>query len=114
MVVGQDLLFTICQGNHLSCIVLTAVFIILAPCLLRLQLVVQGLPFAYTWKELKDLFAGVGDVDRADVMIGSDGRSKGWGVVRFTNAAAAQRGIGRWDKRELEGRTLAVFLDKFA
>ena len=41
-----------------------------------MQIVVQGIPWAYTWKELKDLFADVGDVERADVAIGHDGRSR--------------------------------------
>lgn len=40
------------------------------------QIVVQGIPWAYTWKELKDMFAEDGDVERADVAIGHDGRSR--------------------------------------
>ncbi len=37
---------------------------------------VQGIPWAYTWRELKDMFAEVGGVDRADVVTGYDGRSR--------------------------------------
>ena len=36
----------------------------------------QGIPWSYTWKELKDLFADIGSIERADVAIGSDGRSR--------------------------------------
>ena len=42
-----------------------------------LQVVVQGLPWAYTWKELKPIFEAYGEVERADVVIGRDGRSRG-------------------------------------
>jgi hypothetical protein len=37
---------------------------------------VQGIPWKYTWKELKDLLAECGEVERADVMAAPDGRSK--------------------------------------
>jgi hypothetical protein len=39
-----------------------------------LQIVVNGLPWAWTWKELKDLMAGTGNIVRADVVYGRDGR----------------------------------------
>jgi len=38
--------------------------------------VVQGIPWKYTWQELKDLFVTVGEVERADVMFSPEGRSK--------------------------------------
>lgn len=41
-----------------------------------MQIVVQGIPWAYTWKELKDVFIEVEGVDRADIAIGYDGRSR--------------------------------------
>eukprot|EP00798_Chlamydomonas_sp_ICE-L_P004642 gene4642-14841_t len=78
-----------------------------------MKVVVQGLPWSYTWKELKDMFQSVRGLDRADVTIGSDGRSKGYGIVSFSSLAAAQEAIAMWHEKELEGRTLAVFLDKF-
>mmetsp|Transcript_23335 Transcript_23335/g.69320 ORF Transcript_23335/g.69320 Transcript_23335/m.69320 type:complete len:136 (+) Transcript_23335:458-865(+) len=79
-----------------------------------LQIVVQGIPWAYTWKELKEMFTEIGDIERADVTIGSDGRSRGFGTVKFTNADAAQRAIALWHEQDLDGRRVAVFLDKFA
>jgi RNA recognition motif-containing protein len=53
-------------------------------------------------------------VERADVMTSSDGRSKGFGTVRFLNPEAASKAVEMNNNTELEGRTLAVFLDKFA
>jgi RNA recognition motif-containing protein len=41
-----------------------------------LQICVQGIPWKYTWKELKDMFAELGEVAHADVMFSPDGRSK--------------------------------------
>lgn len=42
-----------------------------------IQVVVHGIPFKYTWKELKDLFnQRAGGAQHADVVIGRDGRSK--------------------------------------
>lgn len=41
-----------------------------------MQVVVRGIPWAYTWKELKDMFAEIGDIERADVVYGEDQRSR--------------------------------------
>ncbi len=51
---------------------------IFSPAVLLLlpQVCVQGIPWKYTWKELKDLLAECGEVERADVMTAPDGRSK--------------------------------------
>ena len=74
----------------------------------------QGLPWAYTWKELKPLFEEYGDIERADVVIGRDGRSRGYGTVRFVSTAAAESAIAAKNGTELEGRALTVKLDRFA
>jgi len=79
-----------------------------------LQIVVQGIPWSYTWKELKELFAEYGEVERADVVMGADGRSRGFGTVRFCATDAAQAAISAWHEQELEGRKLSVFCDKYA
>lgn len=42
---------------------------------------IQGIPWAYTWRELKDMFAEVGGVERADVATDYSGRSRVRGVV---------------------------------
>ncbi|KAG1681128.1 hypothetical protein FOA52_015570 [Chlamydomonas sp. UWO 241] len=78
-----------------------------------LQIVVQGIPWSYTWKELKDMFQS-DDIERADVAMGSDGRSRGFGTVKFSSAEAAQAAIDQWHEQDLDGRRCAVFLDKYA
>lgn len=50
------------------------------------QLYVGNLSFETTWADLKDHFRTAGDVERADVMMDSSRRSKGWGTVRFRTA----------------------------
>lgn len=77
-----------------------------------LQIVVQGIPWKYTWKDLKALFEEF-PVDRADVVKGSDGRSRGYGTVRFTEPEYATQAIEKYHGTQLEGRTLTVFLDKY-
>ena len=47
------------------------------------QLYVGNLSFETTWADLKDHFRTAGEVERADVMMDSSRRSKGWGTVRF-------------------------------
>ena len=47
-------------------------------------------------------------------MIGRDGRSRGYGTVRFTTVEAANAAIEGKHATELEGRTLTVKLDRFA
>lgn len=79
-----------------------------------LQIVVQGIPWAYTWRELKDMFVEIGNIERADVATGYDGRSRGFGTVRFLGPESAQAAVARFHQTELEGRTLAVFIDRFA
>ncbi|EFN53373.1 hypothetical protein CHLNCDRAFT_32263 [Chlorella variabilis] len=79
-----------------------------------LQIVVNGLPWAWTWKELKDLMAGTGNIVRADVVYGRDGRSRGYGTVRYETAEEAEAAIEQFNGSDLEGRTLSVRLDKYA
>lgn len=40
------------------------------------QVCIQGIPWKFTWKELKELVEECGEVERADVMTSQDGRSK--------------------------------------
>jgi RNA recognition motif-containing protein len=79
-----------------------------------MQVVVQGIPWSYTWKELKAIFEDCGPISRADVAYGRDQRSRGYGTVRFESAEAAEDAINKHNGEELEGRTLTVKLDRFA
>lgn len=79
-----------------------------------LQVVVQGIPWKYTGDDLKPLFEECGAVAAADVVYGRDGRSRGYGTVRFEDAAGAENAIAQFHGQELEGRLLTVKMDQYA
>ncbi|KAG0252867.1 hypothetical protein BG011_006700 [Mortierella polycephala] len=55
------------------------------------QIYVANLPYSVNWKDLKDLFKRAGHVDRADIFMSSDMRSKGSGTVQFERSSDVQR-----------------------
>lgn len=63
---------------------------------------VGNLPWSTSWQELKDLFAEFGP-EYVDVKVGSDGRSRGWGTVRFADMASAEAAIAQMNGYEIEG-----------
>jgi RNA recognition motif-containing protein len=71
------------------------------------QLFVGNLSFDTNWRDLKDHFKQVGEVDRADV-------KKGFGTVSFTKNEDAERAIQQLNGVELKGRALEVRLDEKA
>ena len=72
-----------------------------------------NLPWGVTWQQLKDVFAGEGlSPEYADVKIGYDGRSRGWGTVRFADMEAAHRAANEMNGYMLDGRRLDVHLDQ--
>jgi len=75
------------------------------------QLFVGNLSFDTTWREVKDHFRQCGDVERAEVMEGPDGRKKGFGTVKFFKQKDANNAIRRLNDTELQGRQLEVRLD---
>lgn len=54
------------------------------------------LPYQAGWQDLKDLFRSAGNIIRADINIGADGRPKGSGTVVFETAADAKQAISTW------------------
>uniref|UniRef100_V5EU81 RRM domain-containing protein n=1 Tax=Kalmanozyma brasiliensis (strain GHG001) TaxID=1365824 RepID=V5EU81_KALBG len=77
-------------------------------------LFVGNLPFHCQWQDLKDLFRAAGNIQRADVAIGPDGRSRGFGTVLFTSQEDAQNAVRLYHGYEYSGRTLKVHFDRFA
>jgi hypothetical protein len=51
------------------------------------------LPYQAGWQDLKDLFRAAGNIIRADINIGADGRPKGSGTVVFETPKDAQQAI---------------------
>ncbi|KAK9464668.1 RNA-binding domain-containing protein [Lipomyces arxii] len=78
------------------------------------QLFVGNLPFSVGWQDLKDFFRQAGNVVRADVFMGSDGRSRGRGTVSFETAEEARNAIQQLNGVELQGRPLDVREDRMS
>lgn len=78
------------------------------------QLYVGNLPYQAGWQDLKDLFRSAGNIIRADINIGADGRPKGSGTVVFETAADAKQAIGMYHGFDWYGRTLEVREDRYA
>ncbi|KAI0767959.1 hypothetical protein BC629DRAFT_1583607 [Irpex lacteus] len=57
------------------------------------NLFVGNLPFHIQWQDLKDLFRQAGTILRADVALGPDGRSRGFGTVVFATEMDAERAV---------------------
>ncbi|KAK9822639.1 hypothetical protein WJX81_002257 [Elliptochloris bilobata] len=79
-----------------------------------LQIVVQGISWKAREEQLRELFGEIGEIESASVVMGRDGRSRGYGLVRFYTLQDAQAAIEKFHGTELEGRTLTVRLDKYA
>ena len=75
-------------------------------------LFVGNLPFSMQWQDLKDLLRAAGRVQRTDISMSSDGRSRGWGTALFATSEEAQRAVEMFNNTELEGRTIKVRLDR--
>ncbi|KAE9409344.1 RNA-binding domain-containing protein [Gymnopus androsaceus JB14] len=78
------------------------------------QLYVGNLPYQAGWQDLKDLFRTAGNIVRADINIGADGRPKGSGTVVFETSKDAQQAIGMYHGFDWYGRILEVREDRFA
>ncbi|KZV72686.1 hypothetical protein PENSPDRAFT_564322, partial [Peniophora sp. CONT] len=75
-------------------------------------LFVGNLPFHVQWQDLKDLFRQAGTILRADVALGADGRSRGFGTVVYATESDAERAVRVFNGYEYNGRALKVHFDK--
>ncbi|KAF8970529.1 hypothetical protein BGZ46_010425 [Entomortierella lignicola] len=73
---------------------------------------VGNLSYDVKWTDLKDFMREIGPVAHADVLLSSDGRSKGCGVVEFTKADDAKEAIRRLNDVVLMGRPVFVREDR--
>jgi len=78
------------------------------------RLYVGNLAWDVAWQDLKDHFKPCGAVVRADVLEGSDGRSKGCGIIEFADPRDAARAMGTLNDSELKGRMIFVREDREA
>lgn len=72
---------------------------------------VGNLPWAVEWQDLKDLCKQYGDVNYADVPTNEEGKSRGFGLVEFSNMDDAQNCIDNLHGMLLDGRDLEVRFD---
>ncbi|TFK73543.1 RNA-binding domain-containing protein [Pluteus cervinus] len=78
----------------------------------RTQLFVGNLPYRVRWQDLKDLFRKAGIVLRADVSLGPDNRSRGYGTVLLASSEDAQRAVEMFNGYLWQSRTLEVRPDR--
>lgn len=76
-------------------------------------LFVGNLPFHCQWQDLKDLFRAAGNIQRADVALNADGRSRGFGTVLFASPEDAQTAVRLYHGYEYSGRILKVHFDRY-
>lgn len=73
------------------------------------RLFVGGLPFQINDQQLREMFAAVGTVTEANVVIDRlSGRSKGFGFVDMTSDEEAAKAIQTLNNTEIEGRRIVV------
>ncbi|KAK0203718.1 RNA-binding domain-containing protein [Desarmillaria ectypa] len=78
----------------------------------RTQLFVGNLPYRVRWQDLKDLFRQAGTVLRADVSLGPDNRSRGYGTVLLATAEDAGRAVDKFNGYSWQTRILEVRPDR--
>ncbi|KAG8770670.1 hypothetical protein FRC12_004130, partial [Ceratobasidium sp. 428] len=81
---------------------------------LNRQLFIGNLPFQCQWQDLKDLFRTAGQILRADVALGPDGRSRGFGTVVYAKESDAARAVGMFNGYDYNGRILKVHYDRYS
>jgi cold-inducible RNA-binding protein len=73
------------------------------------KLFVGGLPYALTDDQLRELFAPVGEVVSAKVIVDRDtNRSKGFGFVEMSSDDEAKAAVDQLNGKEVEGRSINV------
>ncbi|KAH9174886.1 RNA-binding domain-containing protein [Lactarius sanguifluus] len=77
----------------------------------RTQLFVGNLPYRVRWQDLKDLFRKAGTVLRADVSLGPDNRSRGYGTVLLATAEDAGRAVDMFNGYSWQSRVLEPHAD---
>lgn len=73
------------------------------------KLFIGGLDYATTDAQLEELFATIGKVISAKVIVDRmTGQGKGFGFVEMATEAEAKEAMGKLDGSDLNGRAIAV------
>ncbi|KAL7702217.1 RNA-binding protein [Lotmaria passim] len=75
------------------------------------KLFVSNLPFDCTNSALRETFQQVGLVERAEIILGRNGKSRGMGIVVMKSEEEAQVAIAEFDGIEMANRAMNVRLD---
>lgn len=76
---------------------------------MAIKLFVGSLPYSVTSDQLKDVFAEIGEVVSATVIIDRySNQSKGFGFVEMSSDDEAKKAIAELDGKEYEGRKMIV------
>jgi len=74
-----------------------------------MNIYVGNLSYSLSESELRDAFAGFGEVSSAKVLMDREtGRSRGFGFVEMPNQSEAEAAIAQLNGKELGGRALRV------
>lgn len=76
------------------------------------SLYVGNLAYETSWQDLKDHMRQAGNVDQANVLESSNGRSKGCGIVVYQNSRDAQRAIRELQNSVLHNRPIFIREDR--
>jgi len=71
---------------------------------------VRNLAYTISWQKLRERFSRCGHVMFADIKMDNNGKSRGFGYVRFEDPDQAQSAVSCFDGMDWEGRKLAVEL----
>lgn len=71
---------------------------------------VRNLAYLITWQQLRERFGRCGNVMFADIKMDGQGKSRGFGYVRYEQPSQAMAAIRVFDNMEWEGRKLSVEL----
>ncbi|EMF12930.1 RNA-binding domain-containing protein [Sphaerulina musiva SO2202] len=74
---------------------------------------VKNLPWSTSNEDLVELFQTIGTVERAEIQYEPNGRSRGSGVVQFSNTSDAQTSIEKFQGYQYGGRPLGLDYAKY-
>ncbi|KAF5092780.1 hypothetical protein D0Z00_004413 [Geotrichum galactomycetum] len=78
------------------------------------RLFIGNIPYATRWQILKSHLSAAGDIQRVEIAMDHEQRSKGFAIATFYNREDALNAIEMFDGKAFLGRELTVRFDKFS
>ncbi|KAI8976542.1 hypothetical protein BDB01DRAFT_803331 [Pilobolus umbonatus] len=76
------------------------------------DILVENLHYNVTEPDIKELFATVGDVQKAFIIFDRSGRSTGVAKVKFNQLSDAEKAIEKYNNVEFDGQPMHIKLDR--